>query len=168
MGALTLAVGTLEMAITAVVCRIVGKTEREIGIRTNSGWCKKFIEVAPASWPDQAREELAVRLKKIRRLYRRRNQMVHAALGRAGDDSISGVPAGSVVDLRTYGIGFTRRKGNTWTIGIVGKRLHLGEIDKLTEDVHSARVGLVPYMELADEIRHPPKPFPMPALGKRL
>jgi hypothetical protein len=168
MGTLTLATGTLEMAIIEMVCRILGQSEEEIGIRDNNLWCQKFIEVAPASWSDDERKDLAKRLKKIRGLYLRRNRMIHAALGIAGDGSIHGVPKGSVIDLRTYGIGFTRRKGDTYTLGIMGKRLHLHEIDRLTKDIHEARVGLVPFMELVDKIKHSAKPFPMPNLGKPL
>jgi hypothetical protein len=167
-GTLTLTTGTLEMAIISMVCRIAGQTEEEIGIHDNNLWCKKFLEVAPPLWSNQQREDLAKRLKKIRQLYVRRNRMIHAALGVVSDGSVTGVPAGSVVDLRTYGIGFTSRKGNTWTIGFVGKRLHLHEIDRLTNDIHAARLGLVPYMELVDKIRHPAKPFPMPKVGKPL
>ncbi len=167
-GTLTLAVGTLEMAIIAMVCRILGQTEEEIGIYDNQRWCLKFIEVAPSNWPADQRADLAKRLKKIRQLYARRNRMIHAALGVAGDGSIAGVPAGSVIDLRTYGIGYTARKGNTWTIGIVGKRLHLHDIDRLTTDILNARLGLVPFMELVDKIKHPAKPLPLPKLGKRL
>lgn len=94
--------------------------------------------------------------------------MIHAALGLAGDGSIAGVPAGSVIDLRTYGIGFTERIGdNTWKIGVVGERFHLRQIDQLIDEVHAARRGLIPYMELVGKIRHPAKQFPEPALGKR-
>ena len=105
MGTLTLAVGYLEMAIISMVCRILGQTEKEIGIHDNQQWCQKFTKVAPANWSDDQRADLAKRLKKIRQLYTRRNRMIHAALGVAGDGSVTGVPAGSVIDLRTYGIG---------------------------------------------------------------
>ncbi len=168
MGTLTLAVGALEMAIISMVCHILNQSEKKVGIRSNSGWCRKFNEVAPTSWSDSEREDLAKRLRKIRRLYGRRNRLIHAAFGVVTDGSISGAPVGSVIDLRTFGMGFTKRTGNTWTIGVVGKRLHLHEIDQLTEDIHEVRRELVPYMELVDKIKHPAKPFPMPALGKRL
>jgi hypothetical protein len=167
-GTLTLAVGILEMAIISMVCRVLGQTEEEIGIYSNNWWCQKLSEVAPASWSNEERKDLNKRLKKIRRLYQRRNRMIHAALAVVSDGSIAGVPAGSIIDLRTHGMGFTKRKGNTWTIGIVGKRLHLHEIDRLTADIQKARRGLVPYMQLVDQIKHPAKPFPMPRLGKRL
>lgn len=167
-GTLALTVGVLEMAIISMVCRILDQTEEEIGIRNNSQWCKKFIKVAPASWSDAERADLEKRLGEIRALYRRRNQLIHAALARASDGSIAGVPAGSVIDLRTYGLGFTSQQGNTFTIGIVGKRVHLNEIDQLTAEVHQARLGLVPYMELVDNIRHPAKSFPAPVVGKLL
>jgi hypothetical protein len=168
MGTLTLAVGYLEMAIIAMVCRLLSQTEEEIGIYDNQKWCQKFIEVTPASWSDDQRADLAKRLKKIRQLYARRNRMIHAALGVVSDGSVSGVPGGSVVNLRTYGIGFTARKGNTWTIGILGKRFHLHEIDRLIADIHKARLGLATFMELVDKIERPAKPLPMPKLGQRL
>jgi hypothetical protein len=94
--------------------------------------------------------------------------MIHAALGVVSHGFIPGVPKGSIIDLRSYGIGFSSRKGNTWTIGHVGKRVHLREIDRLTEDVHKARVGLSPFMELVDKIKHPSRPFPLPEVGKKL
>jgi hypothetical protein len=105
---------------------------------------------------------------KIRQLYLRRNNLIHAALGVAGHDFITGVPAGSVINLRTCGFGFTEQKGDTWTIGYVGKRIHLEDIDLLTADIHNARLSLVPYMELVDKIKHPPRALPMPEVGKRL
>jgi hypothetical protein len=167
-GALALAAGHLEMAIISIVCRIVGKTEDEIGIRSNKLWCEKLREVAPSSWSVVQKEDLSKRLKKIRNLYLRRNRLIHAAVAVAGDASILGVPKGGILDLRTYGIGFSKRKGNTWAIGVIAKRLHLHEIDKLIQDVHNARIGLVPFMEMADTIKHPAKPFPAPTLGKLL
>src|SRR5689334_13985907 len=91
MGTLTLAVGALEMAIIVLVCRILGQTEEEVGIRSNDLWCQKFNEVAPASWPAEQRKDLAKRLKKIRNLYIRRNRMIHTALGVVSDSSIAGV-----------------------------------------------------------------------------
>jgi hypothetical protein len=102
MGLLTLAAGLLEMVIIQMVCRILGQTEKEIGIRSNKLWCEKFIEVAPASWSNDEREDLAKRLKKIRKLYLRRNRMIHAALGIAGDGSIHGVPKDSSADPRHW------------------------------------------------------------------
>src|SRR5580700_759310 len=119
-GKLALAVGSLELAVIYLFCGIVGRTEEEIGISTNADWCRKLIEVAPKSWPDEERANLKEHVEKIRRLYRRRNKLIHSALAVAVDDLIPGVPAGSVVDLRTFGIGFTERVGNTWTLGVVG------------------------------------------------
>ncbi len=165
-GTLAIETGYLEMAIIAMVCRILGKTEDELGIFSNDKWCRKLQEVCPPLWSDVDRNDLPKRLKKIRKLYTQRNRLIHTALGTASDGSISGVPSGGVVDLRTFGIGFTGKKGNTWTIGLVGKRVHLHEIDKLTEAIHKARVELGPYMELVDKIKHPPKPFPPPERGK--
>jgi hypothetical protein len=157
-GTLTLVAGTLEMAIIAMVCRIVGKAEEEISgenYKSNWWWCEKFKETALTSWLEEERADLVSRLSEIRKLYHRRNRTIHAALGIVGDSSISGVPAGSVVDLRTYGVEVTSSEGNTWTIGIVGQRVHLHEIDRLIEEIHTARLGLVPFMELCDKIQHP-------------
>lgn len=167
-GKLALAVGSLELAVIYLICGIVGRTEEEIGISTNADWCKKLVEVAPKSWPDEDRANLKEHVEKIRRLYRRRNKLIHSALAVAVDDLIPGVPAGSVVDLRTFGIGFTERVGNTWTLGVVGERVDFEDIDRLTAEVNEARVGLARYMRLADEIKHPARPFPMPVLGKKL
>src|SRR5438045_100270 len=108
--------GSLEMAIIAMVCGILGKAEEEVGIRANSQWCRKFIEVAPESWSSEERKDLAERLKKVRQLYLRRNKLIHAALGIIAHGFVPDVPVGSIIDLRTYGIGFSERKGNTWTI----------------------------------------------------
>jgi hypothetical protein len=162
-GTLALAVGYLEMAIISMVCRILRKTEDDVGKRhPNAWWCAKLKEVASSSWSDAQKVDLSERLKKIRELYLQRNRLIHAALAVVADGSISGVPQGAIVDLRTYGIGFTKQQGNTWTIGVVGKRLNLHEIDELIQRINEARLGLAPYMELVDKIKHPPKPFPMP------
>jgi hypothetical protein len=166
-GTLALAVGHLEVAIIMMVCHILGKTEEQIGIQTNSSWCKKLNEVAPEFWSDEQRSDLARRLSHIRSLYRRRNKLIHSAIGIVNDDSVVGVPAGSAIDMRTYGIGFTKQEGNTFTFGVVAERVNLDEIDSLCNDVRQARVDLVPYMELVDQIKHPAKPFPLPVLGKR-
>jgi hypothetical protein len=167
-GALTLAAGYLEMAIIALVCRILGKSENELGRHNNKWWCEKLQKVAPPSWSDAQKKDLSQRLLEIRALYLRRNRMIHAALGMAADGSISGVPSGSIVDLRTYGVGFSKQEGNIWTIGVIAERFHLNEIDKLIDELHKARVGLSPYMDLVDEIKHQPKPFPIPKVGKLL
>ena len=159
-GTLALAVGTLEMAIISLVCGVLGKTEVEIGIGTNGGWCRKLNEVAPASWSNTERKDLAKRLQEIRRLYQRRDRLIHAALGVIRDGSIAGVPAGSVIDLRTFGLGYTSRKGNTWTIEVLGERLHLHEIDQLIADVHQARLGLIPHMQLVDQVNRPRQALP--------
>lgn len=112
-GKLALAAGYLEMAIITMVCRILGKTEDEVGIRSNNLWCQKFEEITPPSWSGGQKKDLSKRLKKIRNLYLRRNRVIHGALGIANDGSISSVPKGSIVDLRTYGVGFSKRQGNT-------------------------------------------------------
>jgi hypothetical protein len=171
-GTLTIAAGYLEMAIIAMVCRILGKTEDEVSAGSkkkwlsNAEWCQLFLSVLPPSWSDAEKTDLSKRIKKIRKLYAQRSRLIHTALGRVSDGSISGVPSGGIVDLRTFGFGLTKRGGNTWTIGLVGKRVHLHEIDRLTGAIHKARVDLGPYMELIDKIRHPPKPFPVLELGK--
>jgi hypothetical protein len=94
--------------------------------------------------------------------------VIHAAAGLVADSSIAGVPPGSVIDLRTYGLGFKPIDDRTWAIVPVGSRIELAEIDALTQEIHAARRSLVPYMELADKIQHPPKPFPFPTPGALL
>jgi hypothetical protein len=172
MGELTLAAGYLENAIIAIVCGIRGQLEEEISgkdkWRTNKWWCNNLNTVAPASWSTADKQLLATCLSNIRDLYLRRNRMIHAALGIAADGSVPNVPPGSVIDLRTYGLGFSSVEGNKWTIGVVGKRVELREFDELTEKIRAARLSLVPFMELVDKIKHPARPFPMPELGKRL
>jgi hypothetical protein len=90
--------------------------------------------------------------------------LIHLAAGWVSNRSIDGVPAGSIVDLRTYGFGVTKSesssdgKETSWTIGAVAKPIDLNEIDKLIDDLQQARLGLGPYMELVDKITHPPKP----------
>jgi hypothetical protein len=169
MGTLTLASGCLEMAVIAIVCGILGKSEDQISGKakwpSNKWWCDKLHEVAPTSWDKQS---LVTCLTNIRELYKRRNRMIHAALGVVSDASVPGAVAGSVIDLRTYGWGFRSNEGNTCTIGIVGKRFELHELDELTQQIHNARLSLVPFMELADEIRHKASLPPAPELGKRL
>jgi hypothetical protein len=167
LGTLALAAASLEVAIIFIVCRILGQTEEETGIRNNDQWCQKFKEVAPASWPSQLRTDLAKQLKKIRNLYMRRNRLIHASFGIAGDSSIRGVPEGSIVDMRTYGVGFIAQGHNTWTLRIVGKRLHLSQIDRLVEEIRRARFSLVPYLELSDKIKPRSVPLPVPKPGKR-
>jgi len=168
-GTLALAAGCLEMAIIAMVCRILGKSEDEISAASkqkwlsNAAWCRKFLSVLPPSWSEAEKADLEKRLSEIRGLYRRRNKLIHAALGIVSDGSIPGVPPGGIVDLRTFGFGFTERKGDTWTIGLVGERVHLHAIDELTDSIHKARVGLAPYMELVDQIK--PSSSLAPELG---
>jgi hypothetical protein len=164
MGKLTLAAAYLETAIIAMVCRIMGKSEEEIseekiGWGSNEWWCKKLNEVAPAEWDKQL---LAKCTSNIRALYKQRNGMIHAALGVAGDDSILGVPRSSLINLRTYGLQFRPDGPNRWSIGVGAERVQLSDVDKLSEDIHAARLSLAPFMDLADKIKHPPKPFPVP------
>jgi hypothetical protein len=170
MGKLTLAAGTLEMAVIAIVCRVVGKTEEEVGgigkWRSNKWWCDELNKVASNSWPAEERQALPGRLENVRAVYRRRNRLIHAAVGQVADGSIAGVSAGSAIDLRTYGFGFKPIGENAWAIVKVGNRIGPEEIDKLTEEIQAARLSLVPYMKLADQIMHPPKPFPFPVPGK--
>ena len=168
MGKLTLAAGYLEVAIIAIVCGILGKSEEEVGKwRSNKWWCDQLNKIARPSWTAEE-PTLATCLKNIRELYDRRNRMIHAALGLVADGSVPGAPPGSVIDLRAYGLGFRSNEGNTWTIGVVAKRVELQKLDELTAEIHAARLSLVPYMQLVDKIEHAPKPFPVPELGKRL
>gem|GEM_PF-5543635 len=155
MGWLTVATGYLEMAIIRMACRILGKTEEEIGRLSNKQWCEKFIKHAPLSWSESERRDLSERLEEIRKLYLRRNDLIHAALMTVSDGSIHGVPPGSIIDGRTYEVGLIKQEGNVRSFGFVAKRVHFDEIDRLFHDIHNARVGLVPFMELVDKIQHP-------------
>lgn len=122
MGKLTLAAGYLEVAIIAIVCGILGKSEEEVGKwRSNKWWCDQLNKIARPSWTAEE-PTLATCLKNIRELYDRRNRMIHAALGLVADGSVPGAPPGSVIDLRAYGLGFRSNEGNTWTIGVVAKK----------------------------------------------
>ncbi|MGO8845936.1 MAG: hypothetical protein ACLQFI_11510 [Methylocella sp.] len=168
MGRLTIATGYLEVAIISMVCRILGKTEKEVGRFSNNDWCKKFIKHAPSLWSESARNDLSERLKEIRKLYERRNDLIHAALMTVSDGSIHGIPPGSIIDGRTYGFGCTKQDGNVFCIGLVAKRVHLDDIDRLFDDIRNARVGLVPFMELVDKIPEPAKSIRTLKVGKLL
>ena len=135
--------------------------ERKSGEPTNGG-AKDFEKVAPAAWDKQL---LANCLSNIRNVYKHRSRIVHAALGITADDFVTDAPRGSVIDLRTYGFGYRFDEDNKRIFGIVGKRVNLNEFDELTQKIHAARLSLVPFMELADKIKHSPKPFPLPASG---
>jgi hypothetical protein len=167
-GKLTIATGYLEMAIIAMVCRILGKSESELSIWSNDRWCKKLKAVCPTSWSDSEKADLSRQLDDIRKLYKQRSSLIHTALATVSDGSIQGIPPGSIVDLKTVGIGFTQLDSNTWSIGTIGKRVHLHEIEELTDAIVKVRVELAPFLELVDAIKHPAKPFPKPEHGKLL
>jgi hypothetical protein len=154
-GELALAAGFLEMAIIAIVCRILNKTEEELKISSNSAWCRKLLDVRPMTWSEDERNQLEFRIRHIRHLYSRRNKLIHAGLALVSDDSVHGVPPGSIIDLRTYGLGVTGRTPNSVTVGVVAKQVKLDEISSLARALHDARLSLVPYMDLADQIKHP-------------
>jgi len=49
-----------------------------------------------------------------------------------------------------------KRQGTTWDHWSGGKRLHLPEMDDLIPRIDDkTRVGLSPYMDLMDKIKHP-------------
>jgi len=159
MGELTVAAGSLEAAIISMVCHILGKSEKEIARLSNKGWCDKFIRHAPSSWTETQRKDLSERIKVIRNLYLRRNDLIHAALRIVTDEHIHGIPPGSIIDVRTYGFGCTKQEGNKFAFGWLAKRVNLDEIDRLVDDLHNARIGLVPFMELVENIPQPAKPI---------
>lgn len=92
MGRLTIATGYLETAIISMVARILGKTDKKIAKLSNSTLCDKFIKHAPSSWSESERRDLSERLTEIRKLYKRRNALIHTALMTVSDGSIHGVP----------------------------------------------------------------------------
>jgi hypothetical protein len=159
-GLLTLAMGTLEAAIMAMHCKATNQREADLESRLNKAQrdgLKRAVE--SLDWPDYKKADLARRLSDIAALDKRRNNFIHIAAARVADNSIAGVPAGSVIDGRTYGLGVTSSDGTSWTIGVVAKRIDLTDIDKLFAEINEARLGLVPYMELVDAIKHPPTPL---------
>jgi hypothetical protein len=155
-GLLTLTAGLLEAAITAMHCKATGKSDAEFkGRQRLNGPQRDGLKKAVKSldWPDNKKAELMTRLSDIAALDMRRNAFIHLAAGIVSNNSLHGVPAGSVIDLRTFGIGVTTEG----TIGLVATKIDLDEIDRLIDDINHARVGLGPYMELVDKIRHPAK-----------
>jgi hypothetical protein len=164
-GLLTLTAGMLEAAVMAMHCKAANISERELKSRLNGpqrDGLKKAVKTL--DWPDAKKADLTRRLSEIAVLDKRRNALIHLAAGWVSNHSIEGVPADSIVDLRTYGFGVTKSesssdgKETSWTIGVVAKTVDLNEVDKLIDDLQQAHLGLVPYMELLDTIIHPPKP----------
>ena len=90
-------------------------------------WPPACVDTDPTSCTQRlafaVSKKTRVVLAHIRGLYRRRNELIHTALATAGDNSIPGVPSGAIIDLRSYGVGFTKREGDTWTIGLMAKRI---------------------------------------------
>jgi hypothetical protein len=178
MGNLTLAAGSLEVAIIEIVCRILGKSEDELWNKnknknkkyppSNKEWCDKLIKAAPPSWSDSERNDLLNILDNIRALYLQRNDLIHAGFAITGDDSIPGIARGSVINWRTYGLGFVGMEENTFELRIIAKKVDLQKIDDLTENIHKARVALLPFWTLADKISHSDKRIRLPAHGKLL
>lgn len=176
MGQLALATGWLEVAIIEIVCRIQGKSERELNNkrgdkeyrRSNSEWCKDLKKIAPLSWSDSERETLFKKLDHIRAQYVNRNELTHACFAIAEDDTIPGIPRGSVIDWRTFGTGFVEVEKNTFALTIIAKKVDLQQIDDLTENIHQARMALLPFWTLANQISHPDKRIRLPAHGKLL
>jgi hypothetical protein len=148
--------GVLEATVMAMHCRATCQDEEKLKSRLNGAQREGLKSAAKSlGWPADIQADLEKRLSEIGKLDTRRNRFVHIAAGIVSDDSIDGVPAGSVIDLRTCGIGRTKVDGGTETFGIVAKKIDLVEIDNLVDDIQKARLGLVPYMELVDEIIHP-------------
>jgi hypothetical protein len=167
LGKLAFAMGSLEMTLIAMHCRIAGKSEAELG--SEHGFqhrqaLEKKVEALP--WASHEKGDFIKRLGEVRSLAKRRNSFIHVAAGIVSNDSIPGIPAGSVIDLRTYGIGFTSWDGQRGNIGYVAKKIDLREMSKLTKDIHEAQLGFTPYMELIDKIESPTREFPEPAEGK--
>jgi hypothetical protein len=167
LGSLTHAMGMLEMALIAMHCRIIGKSEDELGLE-HAFQHRQALEriIKSIGWAAAEQEDFIRRLWEVRSLAKRRNVFVHVAAGTVSDNSISGISAGSVIDLRSYGMGFTSWDGTSGSIGYVAKKIDFGEMDKLVEEIHAARMGFAPYMDLVDKIGHPPQRFPQPAEGR--
>jgi hypothetical protein len=168
LGKLTFSMGLLEMALIAIHCRMTGKSEQELGLE-HAFQHRQALEkkVKSLGWTAAEEADFIKRLEEVRALSKRRNVFIHIAAGTVSDDnSIRGIPAGGVIDLRTYGLGFTHWDGKSGTIGCVARTIDLEEMDKLINDIHEARIGFTPYMDLVDKIRHPVQRFPQPEEGK--
>jgi hypothetical protein len=167
LGKLAYATGLLEKTLIAMHCRMTGKSEDDLGFEQSYQHRKALEEkVNSMNWTAAEKADFIMRLSEVRTLSKRRNLFIHIGAGIVSDNSIAGIPAGSVIDLRTYGMGFTSWDGSSGTIGYIAKKIDFQEMDKLTADIHEARVGFGPYMELVDKIEHPAREFPEPAQGK--
>jgi hypothetical protein len=167
LGGLTHAMGLVEMTLIAMHCRMTGKSEDELGFEHAFQHRQALAKaVKSLHWAAAEKADFIKRLEEVRALAKRRNVFVHIAAGIVSDNSIHGIPAGSVIDLRTYGIGYTRWDGKSGTIGYVAKKIDFDEMDRLIAEIHAARVEFVPYMDLIDSISHPPRIFPAPEEGK--
>jgi hypothetical protein len=167
LGKLAFAMGSLEMTLIAMHCRISGKLEEELGLEhafQHRQALENKVEALP--WTAAEKSDFIKRLGEVRVLAKRRNPFIHVAAGIVSDNSIPGIAAGSVIHLRSYGIGFTSWDGQSGNIGYVAKKIDFDEMNKLIEDIREAQLGLTPYMELVDKIESPPREFPEPAEGK--
>jgi hypothetical protein len=167
LGKLTFAMGLLEMTLIAIHCRMTGKSEEELGLE-HAFQHRQALEkkVKSLRWTAGEEADFIRRLEDVRALSKRRNPFIHIAAGIVSDNSIPKIPAGSVIDLRSYGLGFTRWDGKSGMIGYVARKIDLDEMDKLVDDIHNARIGFTPYMDLVDKIEQPPLRVPEPAEGK--
>jgi hypothetical protein len=161
-GLLTLTAGLLEAAVMTMHCKATNQSEAELKSRLNKAQRRGLKKaVKSLDWPDAKKCDLTKRLSEIAALDKRRNALIHLAAGFVSDNSIDGVPAGSAIDLRTYGFGVTKTKSGadgkvvSYSIGVVAKKIDMTEIDGLINDFQQARLGLVPYMDLVDAITHP-------------
>jgi hypothetical protein len=167
LGKLTFSMGLLEMTLIAIHCRMIDKSEQELGLE-HAFQHRQALEkkVKSLGWKAAEEADFIKRLEEVRALSKRRNVFIHIAAGTVSDNSIPGIPAGSVIDLRTYGLGFTHWDGKSGTIGYVARTIDSEEMDKLINDIHEARIGFTPYMDLVDKIRHPAQRFPEPEEGQ--
>lgn len=155
-GLMALTAGLLEAAIMEMHCKATGKSDAEFKGAERLNWAqRKGLKKAVKSlnWFNDKKAELTERLSEIAALDIRRNGFIHLAAGIVSNNSVDGVPAGSAIDLRTFGIGVT----SEGMIGLVATKIDLDEIDRLIDDINQARLGLSPYMDLIDKVKHPPK-----------
>jgi hypothetical protein len=111
-GLLTLTAGMLEAAVMAMHCKATNQSEAELKLRHNVAQRKGLKKaVKSLDWPDDKKADLSKRLSEIAALDKRRNDFIHLAAGFVSDNSIHGVPAGSAIDLRTYGFAATTTAG---------------------------------------------------------
>jgi hypothetical protein len=92
LGKLAFAMGSLEMTLIGMHCRITGKTEAELGLE-HGFQHRQALEkkVETLSWTAAEKSDFINRLGEVRALAKRRNPFIHVAAGIVSDNSIPGI-----------------------------------------------------------------------------